>query len=350
MQRRPTLLVVRWLLALSWLLALLAPLLTTTGAASAATAPDWKQIDRALNRLAAEGNLLVAEVVDGACTPAHGWRANARLAIASTFKLYVLAELARQIETGEAAWDERYPIQDAYRSMPSGDLAYAPEGTMVTLERYAMGMIAQSDNTATDHLIARLGRLNVEAAFARLGHGAPELNTPLLLTRELFAIKMRQPDGWMDDYARAGDAQQRSMLAHDIDPMRLDPYGGWGRWNGPTSIDGIEWFASADEVCGVLARLYEQSREPELAPLRDILFSNPGGVALDRAWREIGFKAGYEAGVVNLTWLVERKDARVFIVTVGLNDPNHIPDGWAAREALVPIWHCLADRPACAAS
>lgn len=346
MHRRSVPSALRWLL----LLALVAPLLTAAGHARTQTEPDWERIDRALSRQADRGNLLVAEVVEGGCAPVHGWHAADRLAIASTFKLYVLAELARQIETGEASWDERYPIQDEYRSMPSGNLAYAPEGTRVTLEDYATGMIAESDNTATDHLIARLGRLNVEAAFARAGHGAPEINAPLLLTRELFAIKMRQPDRWMDDYVRAGDAQQRSMLAHEIDPIRLDPYGDWGNWNGPTRIDGIEWFASADEVCGVLARLYEQSRRPELAPLRDILFSNAGGVAVDRAWREVGFKAGYEAGVVNLTWLVERDDGRAFIVTAGLNDPARVPNDWGAREALVPIWQCLADRDACSTS
>ncbi len=345
MHRRSSVAPARWLLAL----ALLAPLLNAAGT-SAQAAPDWTRIDRAMAGQAAHTNLLVAEIVDGGCAPLHDWRENDRLAIASTFKLYVLAELVRQIDAGEAEWDERFPIQDAYRSMPSGDLAYASEGTKVTLERYAAVMIAQSDNTATDHLIARLGRLNVEAAFARSGHGAPELNTPLLLTRELFAIKMRQPDRWMADYARAGDAQQRSMLAHDIDPMHLDPYGGWGNWSGPTSIDGIEWFASAAEVCAVLARLHQQSRQPELAPLRAILFSNSGGVARDPAWRAVGFKAGYEAGVVNLTWLVERNDGRAFIVTAGLNDPARLPDGWGAREALVPVWTCLADRDACAPS
>lgn len=330
-------------------LALLLPLLTA-GTVRAQAAPDWARLDRALDRQAARGHLLVAEVSDGVCQPVHGWQADRRLAIASTFKFYVLAELVRQIEAGQARWDERYPIQDEYRSMPSGDLAYAPTGTQVTLQAYATAMIGRSDNTATDHLIARLGRLNVEAAFARAGHGAPEINMPLLLTRELFAIKMRQPERWMDAYVGAGDAEQRAMLADDIDPMRLDPYGGWGNWNGPTHIDGIEWFASAAEVCDVVAGLYAQSRQPALAPLRDVLYSNTGGVARHRTWRELGFKAGYEAGVLNLTWLVERTDDRVFVVTVGLNDPHRIPDGWAAREALVPVWSCLTERGACAGS
>jgi hypothetical protein len=334
----------RWLV----LAALVVPLLTV-GNAHAQAAPDWQRLDRALDRQAASGALLVAEVTDGACAPEplHAWHADQRLAIASTFKFYVLAELVRQIETGHARWDERIPIQDAYRSMPSGDFAFTPEGTRVTLEALATAMIAQSDNTATDHLIARLGRLNVEAAFARAGHGAPEINMPLLLTRELFAIKMRQPERWMRAYADAGDAEQRAMLADDIDPMRLDPYGGWGNWNGPTHIDAIEWFASAAEVCDVVAALYAQSHTPELAPLRDILFSSTGGVARHRAWRELGFKAGYEAGVVNLTWLVERDDGRAFVVTVGLNDPKRIPDGWAVRDTLAPVWACLAQRDAC---
>ena len=332
----------------SLLLALLLPLFSL-GEGAAQAAPDWARLDRALKREAANGHLLVTEVTEGTCAaqPVHAWQADRRLAIASTFKFYVLAELVHQIETGQATWRERVAIQDDFRSMPSGDLAYAPTGTRVALEDLAIAMIGKSDNTATDHLIARLGRTNVESAFARAGHAAPELNMPMLLTRELFAIKMRQPERWMTAFVAASDDEQRAMLAAEIDPMRLDPYGGWGNWNGPTQIDGIEWFASADEVCDVVAGLYAKSRQPELAPLRDILFSNTGGVARHRSWRELGFKAGYEAGVLNLTWLVERNDGRAFVVSVGLNDGKRIPDGWDVREALEPVWKCLAQRGAC---
>src|SRR5918994_6397015 len=330
------------------IVALLLPLWSMAGD-HAQAAPNWGRLDRALKRGAANGHLLVTEVTDGDCAdqPVHGWQADRRLAIASTFKFYVLAELIHQIESCQETWRERYPIQDEYSSMPSGDLAYAPTGTRVTLEVLATAMIGESDNTATDHLIARLGRTNVEAAFARAGHAAPEINMPLLLTRELFAIKMRQPERWMTAYVGASDEVQRVMLADEIDPMRLDPYGDWGNWDGPTQIDGIEWFASADEVCDVVAGLYAKSRQPELAPLHDVLFSNTGGVARHRSWRELGFKAGYEAGVLNLTWLVERNDGRAFVVSVGLNDGKRIPDGWDVREALEPVWKCLAQRSAC---
>ena len=112
-----------------------------------------------------------------------------RLAIGSVFKLYILGELGRQIAAGELSWDDEIAIDDAYRSMPSGDLHYAPAGTTYSVRYLAEVMISQSDNTATDHLLFTLGRENVEAMVATMGHADSSLMIPMLSTRELFAIK-----------------------------------------------------------------------------------------------------------------------------------------------------------------
>jgi beta-lactamase class A len=136
----------------------------------------WTDIDRQLGQIAPQSNLLVAEFAGGGCRSIHGVNADEQLAIASVFKLYVLGELARQVQAGEVAWDEPITLTDDLRSMPSGDYAWVPAGQQVTVRQLAEGMIWQSDNTATDHLIGRLGRENVERAFAAYGHADPEAN------------------------------------------------------------------------------------------------------------------------------------------------------------------------------
>ena len=303
----------------------------------------WDRFDDAL--AAPRTSFLAAEVVDGACQPVHAVDPERRVAIASTFKLYVLGELARQVATGQAAWDEELAISDRWKSKPSGAMREEPAGTKHTLRYFAERMIAESDNTATDHLIARLGRENVEAVQRLLGHRAPELNTPLLTTRELFAFKVSVDGEWIDAYLAAPEAEKRRILAEEISSIPLGG-DGWGDWVGPERIDSLEWFASAEEICTALARLYEMSRRPGLDPIARILALNRGGTVFDAGtWPYAGFKMGYEAGVVNLTWLLRRRDGRVFVVTGGFNDPANDVDQNAAWEALKQAAALLARTP-----
>jgi hypothetical protein len=302
----------------------------------------WAALDETLGALAPSSNLLVAEVRGSTCATIHGRDETGSLAIASTFKLYVLGELARQVQLGEASWTDTITLTDRLRSMPSGDYAYMPAGTKVDVRSLAEAMIWVSDNTATDHLISYLGREEVQRAFAAYGHSDPLANTPLLLTRELFGIKMTQSPAWMDAFMAASDEAQMALLRDDIDGMRLNPTGGWGNWNGPTAIDGIEWFASATDLCHVTASLWSMGAQPGLSPVRDILTGNRGGIVDTGAFPRAGYKGGYEAGVVNMTFVMERSDGRVFFVTAGYNSTRGRVDQDRARSALEPVFACLA--------
>ena len=313
----------------------------TTQVSAAAASTLFSSLDQTLSAMAPESNFLVAEFKGNTCDTIHARNADRELAIASTFKLYVLGELTRQIQLGEASWNERIPLRDDMRSMPSGDYAFAPAGTMVSLKDLAAAMIWNSDNTATDHLIQRLGRDNVQRAFGRYGHGNDALNSPLLLTHEMFAIKMKQPASWMQAYEAANGPERMAMLKRDIDPIRVDPAGGWGQWNGPTAIDGIEWFASASDLCRAMASLWTVGAQPGLSPVRDILSGNRFGVTDTTVWPRAGYKGGFESGVVNMTFVLEREDGRVFFVSAGYNDPAGLVDTATTRSYLDPLFACL---------
>ena len=306
----------------AWLAATVLVITTApvAGAAPGGPTDDWSLVGRRLAETAPVASFLAAELTDGACESIYGVAPDRALAIASTFKLYVLGELARQVATGRASWSEELRVDDRWRSKASGEMRYEPSGTTHTLRYFAERMIAESDNTATDHLIARLGRENVEAVQVVLGHAAPELNTPLLMTRELFALKTAPEEGPIDAYLAAPDEVQRRFLETDVAPQPVAPEG-WGDWSGPERID-LEWFASANDLCRALARLHQLADHPDLRPVAQILGLNRGGALFDRAtWPYAGFKMGSEAGVYNLTWLVERSDDRLFVVTAGFNDP-----------------------------
>ena len=304
----------------------------------------WATFDSSYTVLSPQTNFLAAEVVDGGCRPVHGVNADQRLAVGSTFKLYVLGELARQIEAGLAAWDEQLPVQERLKSKLSGGTLFEPAGTMHTLRHYAERMIAESDNTATDHLIDRLGRENVEAALPLFGHGAPELNTPFLTTREFFTFKIAVPADRVDAYLAAADDEQRRILETEVDPLPIHTYG-YGDWVAPRRIDSVEWFASATEVCAALATLHEMADRPGLSAIDDILALNRGGVFDPGTWPYAGYKGGYEAGVFNLTWLLRRHDDRVFVVTAGFNDPINYVNQAAVGQFILLAEDLLARAP-----
>jgi D-alanyl-D-alanine carboxypeptidase len=79
----------------------------------------WTGIDQQLRQAAPASNMLVAEFAGNGCQTIHGVNADEQLAIASVFKLYVLGELARQIQVGDVRWDEPITLTDDLRSMPS---------------------------------------------------------------------------------------------------------------------------------------------------------------------------------------------------------------------------------------
>lgn len=304
----------------------------------------WSDLDTELAELAPHASFLAAEIDGGVCRTVHGLNADDELAVGSAFKLYVLGELADQVARGEATWDELLAIQDGLRSLPSGDMRLDPAGTTYPLLTYAHEMIAVSDNTATDHLIARLGRENVEAEMAAMGHVAPERNVPLLATREWFAFKVKLGFSQTRGYLDADIPGRRTFLAEKVGPIaatleEADTFS----WTRPRRIDTIEWFASGNDLCRALASLRDRAQQPGLAPITGVLSAQPG-IAFDaRTWSYVGYKGGYETGVLNHTWLLQRGDGRWFALVLTLNDPLHELDGAVATRLMVPAAALLAE-------
>src|SRR5439155_8727945 len=100
------------------------------------------------------------------------------LAIGSSFELWVLAELAREVESGKRKLDDVVLLCEDALSHPSGFFYTWSAGAPVTLHTLASLMISQSDNTATDMLVRMLGREPIESVFAEIGHAHAAQNVP----------------------------------------------------------------------------------------------------------------------------------------------------------------------------
>jgi beta-lactamase class A len=285
----------------------------------------WAELDKALAAAAPKADVFVARVEKGACKKVHAVNAKAPLAIGSTSKLYVLLSVVDQIRAGKLAWETEVEVKDEWKSLPSGVTQDDPAGTKLTVKTLADRMISISDNTATDHLVYTAGRKNVEAAVKATKHAKPALNVPFITTRELFLLKLGLPADEIAAYKKLGAEKRRALLDGKYATVKptLD---GIEAWKDARDIDTLEWFASGEDLCKVMATLASRAEKDKdkAGPLLDVLSLNPG-LPIDKAkWPFIGFKGGSEPGVLNGTFLLRRDDGVWFVVTAGFNGPTEI--------------------------
>jgi beta-lactamase class A len=88
---------------------------------------------------------------------------------ASVFKVPVIVELYRQAEARRLSLDDKIVLKEAEKVPGSGILKELSEGLEVTIKDLSRLMMILSDNTATDLIVKRVGKDNVNAAMQRLG-------------------------------------------------------------------------------------------------------------------------------------------------------------------------------------
>lgn len=230
--------------------------------------------------------------------------------LGSAFKLWVLAEAARQTKAGMRRWSDVVPV--GAPSLPSGILQTWPAGSPVTLQTLATLMISMSDNTATDTLMNALGRPRLDAIVATTGTNDPARTTPLLTTREAFQLKVDANADLARAWANAKPPARRKLMAANAarlaaTPINSDMFGGK-----PVAIDTIEWFGSPHDEAMVLDWLRTKGGPTALA----IMAVNPGMPKQAAAQLDyVGFKGGSEPGVITLNYLVRDKQGRWFAIT-----------------------------------
>jgi Beta-lactamase enzyme family len=296
--------------------------------------------------LAPWSSFLAAELRDGRYRPVFAFAPDQCLAVASAFKLYILGALAYRIMAQEAEWETMLAIREDWKGLPLSALEDDSIGVAHPLYYYARQMIARGSNTASDHLLFHLGREAIESSLARMGHRTPARNMPFLSTREAFALKVAIPAARLDAYLASPVPEKRQFLAKVVDQFlgRLPDAATLG-FRTPVRIDSVEWFASAGDLCRALATLKSLSERPAVAPLRTILAAQESTLFDPATWNYVGFKAGFETGVLSLSWLLCRIDQRWFVVSAILNDPEKQIDIYTVRRILQPAAIILEATP-----
>lgn len=267
---------------------------------------------RALPGNAGYGVYRLASTVPVAIAQFNGDRA---APLGSGFKLWVLAEAARQVKAGERRWTDVVPVGE--RSLPGGVMQTWPTGAPVTLHTLAVQMIAISDNTATDTLMTVLGRDKVDAMVRASGIANPDATLPLLTTMEAFRLKHPANAALAADWATITPDARRKRLA---DPKLAATQVSAGMFGDKPLALQIEWFASPADMARVLDTIRKSGDDQALA----ILGVNPGGDGSRYAYQ--GFKGGSEPGVISASYLVRTKAGEWRAVTGNWHQADTVVD------------------------
>lgn len=272
---------------------------------------------------------LVAEITGDTVRPLASANPDQQFAVGSTFKLYILDELAAQVAAKKRRWSDVVPL--SHLSFSSMGTANWPKDTPVTLQSLANWMISVSDNSATDTLIHLLGREAIEARMRAAGHSNPSHNVPFLTTVEAFALKGNNFASERSTFVAGDDAAQRELINTNQHRLILSNVDGVSFAGKPRYIDSLEWFASPNDV----AKLMIDLRKRNSPTMMSVMAINPGvnpGATKDWGW--LGYKGGSELGVISMSLLGQRKsDGKWFVVTASWNNP----DAPVATETMVGL-------------
>jgi Beta-lactamase enzyme family len=273
------------------------------------------KIDTDFAALPGKVGYLVEKIgADGKRQQIAGRATGQQFAIASTFKLYVLAELASQVQAGRRSWSDVVPILETNHSSPATQ--NWPRNTPVTLQTLATWMISVSDNAATDALMRVLGREAIEEKLATIGHSAPDKTLPMLTTVEVFALKSNL--ALRARFEKASEAQQRDLLVSEAATLKYERINMAALGSGPVAIDSIEWFASPSDIANLLNNIRRTGNQTAL----DVMAVNKGvSPTSAEKWRYLGYKGGSEPGVASMSYLGQSTAGDWFVVSGSWNNP-----------------------------
>jgi beta-lactamase class A len=271
------------------------------------------KIDAEIAALPGRAGYVVETITpDGTRTTIADRTADEQFAIGSIFKLYILAELAAQIDAGARKWSDTITL--TRRSFSSPATQDLPLGTTVTLEQLASWMIAVSDNAATDELLFLLGRPQVEARLRRVGHSDPDKTLPFLSTVEAFLLKS-DFKGTLAKYVDASEAKQRALLKRKISGVSFEKINTANLIGKPAAIDSIEWFASPRDTVLLMEHLRTMNNQTAFE-----IMAKSVAPATAKRWRYVGSKGGSELGVIAMSFLAQAPSGTWSVVSGSWNN------------------------------
>ena len=293
----------------------------------------------AVDALPGRQGVLIQKLEAGNQPPIAALDPDGRYAIASAFKLYILAELDRAVQAGERKWSDVVTLGP--KSHPSGISQNWPDGSPTTLHTLATLMISISDNSATDTLIRVIGQDRLAAMVKGAGHHRPDHLRPFLMTRQASALKMPVHADLRTRFLSAGPTERERLLAEFDKDLTLDSLDSRLLTSKPNFIDQLEWFATPRDMVSLLAYLNSNAGPETLA----LLAINPGiGQDAARKWSYFGYKGGSEPGVLSYNFLLRSKAGDSYAISVNWNNAEQSLQESELLGLATRLVNLLADR------
>ncbi len=209
---------------------------------------------------------------------------NEVFAQASSIKITVLANLYLQAQQGKLKLTDLYTVQSS-DLVPDSDImgGLTPGVTRVTLRDLATMMVAVSDNSATNVLIARVGMDNVNAMLDSLGlahtrlrrkmmdveaakQGRENISTPremMTLLEAIYRGKLLNKE-WAEDFFKVLSTNKDSWIPRDL-PAGLKIANKPGSLEAVRNDSGIVFVEGRPYVICVMTAFLTDERDGEQA-------------------------------------------------------------------------------------
>jgi hypothetical protein len=276
--------------------------------------------------LSTEGAVLVARArPGGTCDTLAQRNGTLQRATGSVFKTWLLGGVARGVAAGTIAPTENLTMTGAIQA-PGGVINQEPAGTTFPVGDLATLMQGISDNTATDMLLARVGRSPVETLVVDWGMpAAPSANPllPFMGITQTFHLFRSFPLTTAEAWPTLGEAQQIDFLQNQIVPLG----NAFGAFFHAPLLTRVTWRASPLEICRAFASLrYGTYAGSEAMRVVDRAMSAAAAQPNVRAeWDRVWYKGGSLASSANGThvlvhvWLLEDAGRDPYVVVVMAN-------------------------------
>jgi len=271
--------------------------------------------------------------------------------LASVFKVPVMVELARQMQSQQSTLKlgSKLALKASDRCIGSGSLQHKPEGTLVTVQQLIEWMETRSDNTATDMLFRHIGLDSVDKLMTGLGLKSSQI---FLTNRSAWLISLAKSSDFKglkpnkiaarwnqmnptERVAAADRAEKENAALSLKEFQRLEDLS--ARQNTPAEnvivATAVDNKASAHDLAVLLKKLY-------------------AGELLDKTWTQyclgvlsrqtfntriprylpsdvkVYHKTGTIAGVVNDIGIADPGDGSALVIVVLI---QQVPDGYEGR-------------------
>jgi hypothetical protein len=312
-------------------------------------------IDQAADKvltLSTDGAMVVARAhPNGTCTTITGRNQTEHRATGSVFKNWVVGGVAQGIMAGTLSPTENLTMTSALLA-PGGVINTEPVNTVFPVNELTTLMQGNSDNTATDLLLNRVGRASVESLVVGWGMPSPPASNtllPFMGISQNFHLFRSFPLATAQNWLTLNEAQQESFFTGSILPLGNN----FGSFFHAGLLTQVTWRASPIDICRAYAALrFRTYGGSDAFRVVDRAMSAQAAQPNVRAeWDRVWYKGGSLTSsalgthVLVHTWLLEDAGRDPYVVVVMANSNGGGIDAFNVQSVAGRLLQLTAARP-----